>query len=70
MKVAVTGSTGFIGSRLVERLLQKGDQVLLLARDVQFVNQSHQNLESVMDGEIDFFIEAYLRKENQVATVE
>jgi uncharacterized protein len=34
MKVAVTGGTGFIGSRLAGRLLEDGHQVLLLVRDV------------------------------------
>lgn len=33
MKVAVTGGTGFIGSRLVERLQAEGHQVLLLTRN-------------------------------------
>lgn len=33
MKVTVTGATGMIGSRLVERLKQRGDEVTVLARD-------------------------------------
>lgn len=33
MKVAITGATGFVGSRLVERLLAQGHQVLVLTRN-------------------------------------
>ncbi|UCC38974.1 MAG: NAD-dependent epimerase/dehydratase family protein [Candidatus Aminicenantes bacterium] len=33
MKVLVTGGTGFIGSRLVERLVQQGHEVRLVAKD-------------------------------------
>jgi peptide chain release factor 2 len=40
-----------------------------LVKDLR-TGQETTAIESVMDGEIDFFIEAYLRKENQVATVE
>ena len=32
MKVAVTGATGLIGSRLVQRLLERGDEVTALSR--------------------------------------
>lgn len=33
MKVAITGATGFVGSRLVERLQEEGDQILVFTRD-------------------------------------
>ncbi|PPS45599.1 TIGR01777 family oxidoreductase [Chroococcidiopsis sp. TS-821] len=33
MKVAITGATGFVGSRLVERLHAQGDQVLVFTRN-------------------------------------
>ncbi len=33
LKVLITGGTGFIGRRLVERLLDRGDQVTVLTRD-------------------------------------
>lgn len=32
MKIAVTGATGFVGSRLVERLQQEGHQIVVLTR--------------------------------------
>src|SRR2546423_9049801 len=33
MKVTVTGATGLVGSRLVARLLERGDEVMVLSRD-------------------------------------
>jgi uncharacterized protein len=33
MKVAITGATGLVGSRLVEKLLAQGDEVLVLTRN-------------------------------------
>lgn len=33
MKIAIAGATGFVGSRLVERLLAEGHQILALTRD-------------------------------------
>ncbi len=39
MHVAITGGRGFIGSLLVERHLQRGDQVRMLTRDERFINK-------------------------------
>lgn len=52
MKVAITGATGFVGSRLVERLQTEGHQVLVLTRNPAaaqkvFPNSAFPNLEII-----------------------
>lgn len=52
MKVAITGATGFVGSRLVEKLTARGDRILVLTRNVEkakriFPNSAFPNLEAV-----------------------
>jgi uncharacterized protein len=52
MKVAITGATGFVGSRLVERLHAQGHQVLILTRNLDhakrvFPSNTYPNLEIV-----------------------
>jgi uncharacterized protein len=39
MKVAITGATGFVGSRLVQRLHQEGHKVLVLTRNAAFAQK-------------------------------
>ncbi|MBD2354143.1 TIGR01777 family protein [Tolypothrix sp. FACHB-123] len=53
MKVAITGATGFVGSRLVQRLHQEGHRVLVLTRNASFAQklfpaQAFPNLEIVV----------------------
>lgn len=38
MKIVVTGATGFVGTRLIERLQALGDRIVILARDAQKAN--------------------------------
>jgi uncharacterized protein len=47
MKVAVTGGTGFIGNRLVDRLQSEGHQVLLLVRNVPKAQQRFPQAEVI-----------------------
>jgi uncharacterized protein len=44
MKVAITGATGFVGSRLVERLQAEKHQVLVLTRNVDRAKQTFPTL--------------------------
>ncbi|BAY96854.1 hypothetical protein NIES37_07910 [Tolypothrix tenuis PCC 7101] len=39
MKIAIAGASGFIGSRLVERLHQEGNRVLVLTRNTTFARK-------------------------------
>lgn len=52
MKFAITGATGFVGTRLVERLLEAGDRVLVLSRNAEqasrvFPSSAFPNVEIV-----------------------
>ncbi len=52
MKVAITGATGFVGSRLVQRLHEQGHQILVLTRNTTFAHkvfpsQAFPNLEII-----------------------
>jgi uncharacterized protein (TIGR01777 family) len=47
MKVAITGATGFVGSRLVEQLQERGDQPLILTRNRDAGLKAFPNLEVV-----------------------
>lgn len=39
MKIAITGATGFVGSRLVERLHKQGHQILIFTRNTTFARR-------------------------------
>ncbi|MBC1236610.1 TIGR01777 family oxidoreductase [Nostoc sp. 2RC] len=52
MKVAITGATGFVGSRLIQRLHQEGHTILVLTRNTTFAQKvfpsgAFRNLEIV-----------------------
>lgn len=48
MHVTITGATGLIGSRLVSRLLERGDRVTVLTRDVHRARQALPGVEAVV----------------------
>lgn len=47
MKVAITGATGFVGTRLVQRLQAEGNQVLVLTRNPSTAKSVFPNLEII-----------------------
>jgi uncharacterized protein len=47
MKVAITGATGFVGSRLVERLQAQGHHLVILTRNRAAALSAFPNLEIV-----------------------
>ncbi|MBV6624770.1 MAG: TIGR01777 family oxidoreductase [Rivularia sp. (in: Bacteria)] len=52
MKVAITGATGFVGSRLVERLLAEGMNIIVLTRNTEnarkvFPSNAYPNVEII-----------------------
>lgn len=47
MKIAITGATGFVGSRLVEKLKAEGHQILVFTRNPERARRIFSNLEIV-----------------------
>jgi len=47
MKVAISGATGFVGRRLVQRLQAEGHQILVLSRNLEKAKSAFPNLEVV-----------------------
>ncbi len=47
MHVTITGATGTIGSRLVARLLDRGDEVTVLSRDAQRASRTLPGVHAV-----------------------
>jgi CDP-paratose synthetase len=53
MKLMVTGATGFLGSQLVKRLLEKNDEVIILKRSFSDVSRLNQILKCLTVYDID-----------------
>ncbi|HSH20252.1 MAG TPA: NAD-dependent epimerase/dehydratase family protein, partial [Draconibacterium sp.] len=52
MKCLVTGATGFIGNRLVEELINLGNEVNILARSQEKANQLYGNTVTFFNGDL------------------
>lgn len=48
MKIAITGASGFVGSRLVEKLKAEGHQILVLTRSLERARRLFPNVEIVV----------------------
>jgi uncharacterized protein YbjT (DUF2867 family) len=53
MKILLTGSTGYIGKRLLQQLLEQGHKVTCLVRNLERLMTSEQSLEGVEGVEVD-----------------
>lgn len=53
MKILVTGSTGFVGGHLIEKLLNEGHEVFALARNPKRLTLSAHNNLKVIQGDLD-----------------
>jgi putative NADH-flavin reductase len=53
MKVALIGASGFVGSAILNELLERGHQVTALTRDAANVKTDHENLTKVKTNVLD-----------------
>ena len=53
MKILLTGSTGYIGKRLLHELLQQGHEVICLVRNLERLITSEQSMEGIQGIEAD-----------------
>ncbi len=53
MKILLTGSTGYIGKRLLKELLEQGHEVICLVRNLERLMTSEQSMESIRGIEAD-----------------
>src|SRR5262245_7309629 len=52
MKALVTGATGFLGGRLVARLVSQGDEIRVLARKTSKINHLLQHGVDIVYGDL------------------
>lgn len=56
MKILVTGTTGYIGKRLIPFLLEAGHELVCCVRDLNRIPEEFKDLESLIFIEIDFLV--------------
>ena len=53
MKILLTGSTGYIGKRLLQQLLEQGHEVVCMVRNLERLMNAEQALKGFTGVEID-----------------